>query len=100
MGSVKFLSIILYVFGLDTATGTLNYTCDETASTTNCGTNITIDALGNIIIYDPEYNSSVNPVYYNSPNIIVPNPTANDNQVTKNNYEIIPRGSSSPAYQS
>ena len=94
------VSMLLYVFGLDTATGTLNYTCDETASTTNCGNNITIDALGNIIIYDPEYNSSVNPVYYNSPNIIVPNPTANDNQVTKNNYAIIPRGSSSPAYQS
>lgn len=94
------VSMLLYVFGLDAATGTLNYTCDGTTSKIDCGNNITIDALGNIIIYDPEYNSSVNPVYYNSPNIIVPNPTANDNQVPKNNYTIIPRGSSSPAYQS
>lgn len=87
------VSVLLYVFGLDAATGTLNYSCDEN-SNTNCGNSVTIDALGNIVIYDPEYNSSKNPVYYQSPNIIVPNPRANDNQ------HIIPTGSSSPAYQS
>lgn len=92
------VSMILYVFGLDAATGKFDYTCDETSSTTNCGNNITIDALGNIVIYDPEYNSNTNPVYYQSPNIIVPNPTAND--VQQYNTTIIPTGSSSPAYQS
>lgn len=94
------VSMLLYVFGLDAATGNLNYRCDGSSSKTDCGNNITIDALGNIIIYDPEYNSRVNPVYYNSPNIIVPNPTANDNRVTNNNYASIPRDSSSLAYQS
>lgn len=92
------VSMILYVFGLDAATGKFDYTCDETSSSTNCGNNITIDALGNIVIYDPEYNSNTNPVYYQSPNIIVPNPTAND--VQKYNTTIIPTSSSSPAYQS
>ena len=92
------VSMILYVFGLDAATGKFDYTCDGTSSTTNCGNNITIDALGNIVIYDPEYNSSVNPVYYQSPNIIVPNPTVND--VKQYTNTLTPRGSSSPAYQS
>jgi hypothetical protein len=92
------VSMILYVFGLDTATGTFDYKCDGTSSTTNCGNNITIDALGNIVIYDPEYNSNKNPVYYQSPNIIVPNPSAND--IQQYNTTLIPNGSSSPAYQS
>lgn len=97
------VSMILYVFGLDAATGKFDYTCDETSSTnstSNCGNNITIDALGNIVIYDPEYNSNINPVYYQSPNIIIPNPTANDSTNTQKNIVIIPNGSSSPAYQS
>jgi hypothetical protein len=89
------VSVILYIFGLDAATGKVDYKCNN--GTTNCGNNITIDSLGNIIIYDPEYNSSKNPVYYQSPNIIVPNPTAND---PKKNIVIIPNKSSSPAYQS
>ena len=59
------VSMLLYIFGLDAATGSLNYNCNGTDSKTNCGDGITIDALGNIIIYDPEYNSSKNPVYYN-----------------------------------
>lgn len=94
------VSMILYVFGLDAATGKFNYTCDESSSTTNCGNNIKIDSLGNIVIYDPEYNSNTNPVYYQSPNIIVPNPTANDIITNQKNVVIIPNGSSSPAYQS
>jgi hypothetical protein len=55
------VSILLYVLGLNTTTGTLNY-----------NKNISTDASGNIVIYEPDYNSAVNPVYYNSPNIIVP----------------------------
>ena len=93
------VSMLLYIFGLDAATGTLNYKCDGSSSRTNCGNNITLDSLGNIVIYDPEYNSNTNPVYYQSPNIIVPNPTANDN-IKNSKYVIIPSGSSSPAYQS
>ena len=97
------VSMLLYVFGLDAATGTLNYKCDASNNAVDnakCGNGITIDALGNIIIYDPEYNSSVNPVYYRSPNIIVPNPFANDIVQKKTYKNVIPTGSSSPAYQS
>jgi tetrahydromethanopterin S-methyltransferase subunit E len=96
------VSMLLYVFGLDAATGSLNYKCNGTNSNTKCGDGISIDDLGNIIVYDPEYNSSKNPVYYNSPNIIIPNPHNNDN-IIKNNtnyYNSIPTNSSSPAYQS
>ena len=85
------VSMLLYIFGLDAATGTLNAKCNST----NCGNNITIDSMGNVIIYDPEYNPNKNPVYYQSPNIIIPNPSANDTTKT-----LIPTSSSSPAYQS
>jgi hypothetical protein len=92
------VSMLLYVFGLDTATGTLNYNCDGSNNNVKCGDDISFDSAGNIIIYDPEYNSSTNPVYYQSPNIIVPNPNTNNIQTT--NYKPIPNSSSSPAYQS
>jgi hypothetical protein len=95
------VSMLLYIFGLDAATGSLNYKCD--GSTTKCGDGITIDSLGNIIIYDPEYNQSNNRVYYQSPNIIIPNPHNNDKQSPSpiiTNKPLIPNGSSSPAYQS
>jgi len=97
------VSMLLYIFGLDASTGSLNYTCNNSNANTNNNINgVTVDALGNIIIYDPEYNRAVNPVYYQSPNIIVPNPSNNDN--TQQNMVSNPlppnSGSSSPAYQS
>jgi ABC-type transport system involved in Fe-S cluster assembly fused permease/ATPase subunit len=70
------VTMLLYIFGLDASSGSLNYTCNN--SNTNTNTNgVTVDALGNIIIYDPEYNSTSRQVYYQSPNIIVP-PTPED----------------------
>jgi hypothetical protein len=94
------VSMLLYALGLDPKTGTINYKCDDSTSSRSCGNNITIDTLGNIVIYDPEYNPKVNPVYYRRPNIIVPNPSANDSTMAKHNYRMIPRDSSSPVYQS
>jgi hypothetical protein len=99
------VSMLLYIFGLDASTGSLNYTCNNSNANTNTNINgVTVDALGNVIIYDPEYNSVTNPVYYQSPNIIIPNPSNNDN-IQPNMVAIPPppppgRGSSSPAYQS
>jgi len=95
------VSMLLYIFGLDAATGSLNYKCGGTQN--KCGDGISIDRSGNIIIYDPEYNPATNPVYYQSPNIIVPNPHSNDLkqvQPVKPGSPPIPNGSSSPAYQS
>jgi hypothetical protein len=95
------VSMLLYIFGLDAATGSLNYKCDGTrVSTTNCGNGTKIDSLGNIIVYDPEYDSSKNPVYYSSPNIVIPNPHKNDRQNFSYNHNFFPNGTSSPAYQS
>lgn len=94
------VSMLLYFFGLDAATGSLNYKCDgsNANSNTKCGEGISIDALGNIIVYDPEYNASNNPVYFQSPNIIIPNPRKNDTIITS--QPLVPTGTSSPAYQS
>jgi hypothetical protein len=100
------VSMLLYMFGLDAATGRLNNKCDGSNSNAKCGDGITIDALGNVIIYDPEYNPSQRPVYYQSPNIIIPNPHSNDltqkpiTQKPITQKPPIPFGSSSPAYQS
>jgi hypothetical protein len=91
------VSMLLYIFGLDVATGKFDY---------NNNKDVTTDALGNIIVYDPEYDPVKHPVYYTSPNIIVPNPHANDNKVKPSqskpasDYNPFPYGSSSPAYQS
>jgi hypothetical protein len=95
------VSMLLYIFGLDASTGSLNYTCNNSNANTNI-TGVTVDALGNIIIYDPEYNAVANPVYYQSPNIIVPNPSNNNNTQTTYTVTNAPpnQGSSSPAYQS
>jgi hypothetical protein len=103
------VSVLLYFFGLNASTGTLDYTCkDQNLTTTSTkSTNViypdgvTSDIYGNIIIYDPEYNPNQHPVYYHSPNIIVPNPHSND-VIHKNIviYPSVPSGSSSPEYQS
>ena len=98
------VSMLLYIFGLDASTGKLNYTGNNSNTNTTSTNGVTVDSLGNIIIYDPEYNSATNPVYYKSPNIIVPNP-ANNNNVqpsTTTSYSPPPpsNSSSSPAYQS
>jgi hypothetical protein len=69
------VSMLLYIFGLDASTGKIKYTC---TNETTCGNNITRNANGDIIIYDPEYNNMKNPVYYASPHIIIPNPSNND----------------------
>ena len=59
------VTLLLYVFGLDTATGKINYSCDNKTNT--------IDKNGNIIIYAPEYNSkSIDKISYIYPNIIIP----------------------------
>ena len=95
------VSMLLYIFGLDASTGKLNYNCSNSNTNTNTNTNgVTVDSLGNIIIYDPEYNSSKNPVYFQSPNIIVPNPNNNNTQPTQNTSYPPSNSSSSPAYQS
>lgn len=94
------VSMVLYVFGLDAATGKLNYKNDNHNKNDENG--ITTDSLGNIIIYDPNYNPKTHPVYYQSPNIIVPNPQNYDNPYAPivSQQPLIPSGSSSPAYKS
>lgn len=92
------VSMLLYIFGLNATTGKLNYTCQGVSANnvTKCNNNVVIDAAGNIIIYDPYYDAKNNPVYYNSPNIIIPKPSPNETKKHAN----IPRKSSDPAYQS
>ena len=77
------VSLLLYAFGLDVASGKAQNQ-----------TNVKIEPNGNIIIYDPYYDAKINPVYYNSPNIIVPKSQKPSSKVSKNIF-----GSSDPAYQ-
>ena len=103
------VTLLLYIFGLNSSTGSLNYACQSNTSTTSStsSTNPTnVDASGNILVYNPYYNSLTNPVYYQSPNIIVPKPptapTTNPIPTTTTTYIAPPpsSSSSSPAYQS
>lgn len=66
------VSMVLYVFGLNAATGTFN-TCSSSTETKEVS-NVTVDSTGNIIVYDPYYDAVQRPVYYRYPNIIVPKP--------------------------
>jgi hypothetical protein len=60
------ITMLLYIFGLNATTGTVNYTCKKYPD------NITVDSNGNIIVYDPAYNYAKNPAYYVAPNIYIP----------------------------
>ena len=98
------VSMLLYMFGLNATTGSINYTCK------NYPDNISVDDNGNIIIYDPAYNYATNPAFYKAPNIYIPNPQTNSTNTTtiQTTYpqnvpfnDVQPIGySSSPAYQS
>jgi hypothetical protein len=98
------VSMLLYIFGMNATTGSLDYKCDTNGKNIlppKYRKDITIDEKGNIIIRDPEYDANKAPVYYSSPNIIVPNIYANDikppNNVTRPPSLYY---SSSPAYSS
>jgi hypothetical protein len=92
------VSLLLYVFGLNPTTGSLNYSRNKK--------NISIDPNGNIIIFDPYYDALKHPVYYQSPNIIIPTPLQSPNQITNSNKHKIHNktlhgmSSSDPSYQS
>jgi hypothetical protein len=102
------MGVLLYFFGLNATTGTLDYTCKTpTSSSTSTTTSTTYpegvskDVYGNIIVYDPEYNPYYHPVYYQSPNIVVPNPEANNQSpITVQTYQDVTNGSISTEYQS
>jgi predicted membrane protein len=78
------VTLLLYFFGLNATTGKLNYTrnnpnypCKNEIKyliDPNRKKNIRTDSEGNIIIFNPYFNASNKPVYYESPNIIVPKP--------------------------
>jgi len=90
------VSIILYIFVLKTTTGTLNNSCKH--KTNSDDKYIYTDSKGNLVIYNPYYDAKNNPVYYNNPNIIVPNPHLHDRS---SNQSILPpsKYSSSPMFQ-
>lgn len=95
------VSMLLYIFGMSATTGTLDYKCNENELNVippKYRKDIKVDSQGNIIIHDPEYNPNVAPVYYSSPNIIVPNPYLNNKPPTNSPPSLY--YSSSPAYSS
>ena len=78
------VSIILYTFGLNAATGTIDYTCKNSHNNSkDCNKYTHIDSQGNIVVYDPYYDPIKNPVYYSSPNLIIPKPPSVPQQFIK-----------------
>ena len=90
------VTMLLYLFGLNATTGSVNYTCK------NYPDNISVDENGNIIIYDPNYNYVKNPAFYKAPNIYIPNPenvTTNTTNTNTPAVTVLPNWtSSSPAF--
>jgi hypothetical protein len=62
-----------------------------------------LDAAGNIMIYDPYYDSHNHPVYYNKPYIIIPKPiittSASNNLLSNIPPTYNAWSSSNPAYK-
>ena len=92
------VTFLLYIFGLNASSGSFNYQCEK-QNQIKCNDNITIDKSGNIIIYDPSYDAINNPVKFQNPNLIIPNPGFKKVNVNDTNHPIT-WTSSSPAYQS
>ena len=86
------ISMLLYVFGLNTTTGMLN-------TKPNTENMYKLDAAGNIMIYD----SQNHPVYYNKPYIIIPKPiittSASNNLLSNIPPTYNAWSSSNPAYK-
>jgi hypothetical protein len=75
----------------------------NTTSTLNNDKRYKVDAAGNIMIYDPYYDSQNNPVYYNNPYVIIPKPmimpTSSSNQLSNIPPTYNAWSSSNPAYK-
>ena len=101
------VSMLLYIFGLSATTGNINYSSDSTTSISSNNSNFYVngvhtDPSGNIYVYNPYYNPLTNPVYYESPNVVIPTPPLNPPLNQQNNTPPPPPLwiSSSPAYSS
>ena len=91
-----FMSVIvtltLYIFGLNATSGTVDKVCVPNK-------NVTVDASGNIIIYNPKYDAINKPIIIQPPYIIIPNPVLKtDVPPEKPNYFF--DRSTDPSYQS
>lgn len=74
-------SVLLYVFGLNASTGTFKKPKTETETDANTKKdsektqqNVFTKKNGDIVIYDPYYDEVNHPVYFDSPNLIIPAP--------------------------
>lgn len=70
------VTLLLYYFGLNASTGRINTTCKSKNEPVKQedSNKVRRDINGNIVIFDPYYNPEKYPVYYKSPNIVVPKP--------------------------
>ena len=69
------VSMILYIFVLNATTGKFA----KGNFNNKCPQNVKVDESGNILVYNPTYNSLKRPVVFTPPNIIIPNPNLNLN---------------------
>jgi len=68
-------SVLLYIFGLNAKTGTFNKQLSTSENENeSANANAIVNEKGDIVVYDPNYDEKTHPVYYKSPNIIIPAP--------------------------
>jgi len=93
------VSLLLYIFGLDIASGTISYKCNQTATpTTTTNTKTTTTQIHSPVeIFNPNYNANAYPIL---PATTTPTPAQvnNYNNVQSGSLLVLPNYSSSPLF--
>jgi hypothetical protein len=96
------VSLLLYIFGLDIASGTISYKCNQTATPTTNTTNAkttTTQIHSPVEIFNPNYNANAYPIL---PATTTPTPTPaqvnNYNNVQSGSLLVLPNYSSTPLF--
>jgi hypothetical protein len=96
------VSLLLYIFGLDIASGTISYKCNQTATpttTTTSAKSTTTQIHSPVEIFNPNYNANAYPIL---PATTTTTPTPaqvnNYNNVQSGSLLVLPNYSSTPLF--
>jgi len=92
------VSLLLYIFGLDIASGTISYKCNQPAAPTTTITSAktsTTQIHSPVEIFNPNYNANAYPIL---PSTTTPAQVNNYNNVQPGSLLVLPNYSSSPLF--
>jgi len=92
------VSLLLYIFGLDIASGTISYKCNQPAAPTTTITSAktsTTQIHSPVEIFNPNYNANAYPIL---PSTTTPAQVNNYNNVQSGSLLVLPNYSSSPLF--